>query len=295
MTLSITHNFVSTKADGTDATLLRPSNWNEVHVIELASKTLVGRQTAGSGDAEEIPCTAAAATILAAADIAAMIELLGVSPPTTGDGRITLKTTAPTGWLMLNDGTFGDASSGGSARANDDTEDLFLLLYDSAVDASCPILTGAGTATTRAAQGSAASAFAAHCRMSLPKQLGRAIAIAGTGAALTARPLGSSLGEETHTLTLGETATGIISAVTVTGTVNSLQFGGSSANFQAIGAGGGGNDSFVSPGGTGKRVIVGGEVGGSISGTGTATSNNTGGAAHNNMQPTTFWNVMVKL
>jgi hypothetical protein len=33
MALSITHNFVSSKTDGSDSTLIRPSNWNDTHAI----------------------------------------------------------------------------------------------------------------------------------------------------------------------------------------------------------------------------------------------------------------------
>lgn len=33
MSLTITHNFVSSKSDGSDSSVVRPSNWNEVHVI----------------------------------------------------------------------------------------------------------------------------------------------------------------------------------------------------------------------------------------------------------------------
>ena len=47
---------------------------------------------------------------------------------TTGDVKTTLKTTADAGWVMMNDGTIGDASSGGTTRANADTQALFGLL-----------------------------------------------------------------------------------------------------------------------------------------------------------------------
>lgn len=43
MTSSITHSFVSAKADGTDATVVRPSNWNADHVAQFQS-ALTGGQ-----------------------------------------------------------------------------------------------------------------------------------------------------------------------------------------------------------------------------------------------------------
>jgi hypothetical protein len=120
--------------------------------------------------------------------------------PTTGDGKITLKTTADAGWILCDDGTFGSATSGSSNRAIADTRSLFTLFFNNLTDAVAPILTSSGGATTRAGQGSAAAGWAANCRMTLTKQLGRSIAIAGAGSGLTSRALGSTVGNETSTL-----------------------------------------------------------------------------------------------
>ena len=130
-------------------------------------------------------------------------ELLGGA--TTGDAKITLKTVADTGWLMMNDGTIGSASSGAS-YANVAALALFTLIFNVTADSAAPILTSAGAATTRAAQTNAATAWAANCRMSLTKQLGRSIAIAGSGAGLSTRPLGSAYGAETETPTVSNMA-----------------------------------------------------------------------------------------
>jgi hypothetical protein len=116
----------------------------------------------------------------------------------TGDAKLTLKTTADSGWIMMDDGTFGNLGSGSSNRSNSDTQNLFNLLYNNISDDDAPLYSSAGAATTRAAQGTAATAFTNNCRMALTKQLGRAIAIAGSGAGLTARTLGHFDGAETH-------------------------------------------------------------------------------------------------
>jgi len=56
MTVSLTHNFVSAKANGSDNTLVQPSNWNDQHVLTLAAGNLLGRATgAGTGAVTEIP------------------------------------------------------------------------------------------------------------------------------------------------------------------------------------------------------------------------------------------------
>jgi hypothetical protein len=54
MTISVKHKFVSAIADEGDTSIVRPSNWNDTHDIELATSRLVGRTTAGTGPAEEI-------------------------------------------------------------------------------------------------------------------------------------------------------------------------------------------------------------------------------------------------
>lgn len=132
-------------------------------------------------------------------------ELLNPAPPapvalafTTGDVKATLKTAADSGWVMMNDGTIGDASSGGSNRANADTSALFTLLWTNVSNTNCPVSTGRGV--------SAAADFAAHKTITLPKMLGRALASAGAGSGLTSRALADTVGEETHALTNAELA-----------------------------------------------------------------------------------------
>lgn len=55
MPIEIKHPFQSAKADGPDTTRVQPSNWNAAHAITMATARLIGRTTAGAGDAEEVP------------------------------------------------------------------------------------------------------------------------------------------------------------------------------------------------------------------------------------------------
>jgi hypothetical protein len=205
MALTVKHTFVSAKGDGSDATLLRPSNWNANHDIELASNKIIGRLAAGPGDAEELPVTPYMIALLNTADYASLAVLLGL--PTTGDARLTFKqTTADPGWVFANDGSIGDVGSGASTRAHADTRALFTFFYDTMYEGFAPLQTSSGAATTRVAQGSATTAFNAKCRMVLPKTLGRAIVAGGAtpGAGLTQRWAGQSGGEESHVLSMAE-------------------------------------------------------------------------------------------
>lgn len=54
MAISLKHLFTSPKADGTDSTLVQPSNWNAEHQLQMATGKLIGRTTALTGAAEEI-------------------------------------------------------------------------------------------------------------------------------------------------------------------------------------------------------------------------------------------------
>jgi hypothetical protein len=55
MVLSVKHTFTSPKADGTDSTLIQPSNWNAEHTITLAAGKILGRDSSGSGAVQELP------------------------------------------------------------------------------------------------------------------------------------------------------------------------------------------------------------------------------------------------
>jgi len=54
MTVSLKHAFTSAKADGTDTTLIQPSNWNDEHVITLAAGKVLGRDTSAAGAVQEL-------------------------------------------------------------------------------------------------------------------------------------------------------------------------------------------------------------------------------------------------
>ena len=136
--------------------------------------------------------------LLNTADFAALAAALGL--PTTGDAKLTFKNVADAGWVLVNDSSIGDALSGGGTRANADTVNLFTFFYNNFTDVVAPLLTSTGALTSRTAQGTATTAFGAHCRILLPRQLGRALIVAGGVLAFdfTNRVLGDFSGEEAH-------------------------------------------------------------------------------------------------
>lgn len=123
-----------------------------------------------------------------------------LTPWSTGDVRLTLRTSPQTGWVIFDDGTIGNASSGASNRANADTSDLFAVLFNNVSDANAPLTGCSSGANTRAGQSDAATAFSHNCKIALVKTLGRALALSGSGSGLTTRALGASAGAEAITL-----------------------------------------------------------------------------------------------
>ena len=203
----------------------------------------------------------------------------------TGDVKLTLKTAADPGWVMFNDGTLSDglSSVGATCRGNVDTQALFALLYNNISDANAPVFASNGTASTRAGLGTAAAAFAAHALLQLPKTLGRAIAVAGSGSGLTARTLGQNLGLETATLN-----TANVPAMTVGGTAaweidyataNVPQ--GTGAQINVVTSIGPGNSTHVT---SNNQAPIAGAL--TVGGTSTPVSI---------MPPESFLNVMAKL
>ncbi len=201
--------------------------------------------------------TKVSTTAMVQAAIAAAIAALP-STYSTGDVKPTFKTAADTGWVMMDDGTIGDASSGASTRANADTSALFTLLWNNISNTYCAVSGGVRGA-------SAAADFAAHKTIALPKALGRALAIAGAGSGLTSRALGLINGEESHALTITEMPAHdhALQGWTGSGLGTDAEYAFNNTALASMG-----------PPYSGTRG---------------------GGAAHNNMQPSFFLNIMVKL
>lgn len=207
-----------------------------------------------------------------------LFSLLGGA--TTGDLKFTIKTTADPGWLMINDGTLGSAASGAS-YASAVYQALYVIIWNSISNSFAPVTTGRGA--------NAAADFAANKSMQMTRMLGRALALAGAGSGLTARALGQFLGEENHLLTLAEiTAHNHVADVADPTHVHPLENGGTIMHNT-----GGGFISTAAPNQPYQQIST--TVQAAATGVTVTTQNSGGGGSHNNMQPSTFLNAMVKI
>lgn len=191
----------------------------------------------------------------------------------TGDVKLTIKTTADPGWIMCNDGTIGSSSSGATTRAHADTETLYTMIWTNISDTYAPVTGGRGA--------SAAADFAANKPIALTKMLGRALALGGSGAGLTNRPLGSTAGSETHTLTQAEMPVHN-HGVNDPGHVHGR---GEFSGQNLIGGSSGAHVRLNTDPASDTNSAT----------TGISIQNAGSGSAHNIMQPTSFLNAMIKL
>lgn len=133
----------------------------------------------------------------------------------------SISTEVPAGTVAMDGGTIGDASSGGTSRANADAADLFAVLWNGSTNAVLPIQNSSGAATTRGA--SAAADFAAHKRLPVPTLVdGQALLAAVSSTVMTAT-VGTVL-NHTHGVTdPGHTHDQVVYSDTWAGTAGSYK------------------------------------------------------------------------
>jgi microcystin-dependent protein len=267
MTVAVTHKFVSGKGNGSDGTQVQPSNWNDTHSIQCAANSVLGNTTNSTGNVSEVPLGALGISLLAATTVADLIAA-GVPIFSTGDVKLTIKTVADTGWIMCNDQTIGNVSSG-ATYANANAQSLFTLLWNNVSNTYAPVTGGRGA--------NAAADWAAQKPIQLTAMMGRALGVGGSGSGLTSRTLGQTTGEENHLLVTNE----------IPAHKHTLTDPGHTHTYTGPG-------TAILNSGAGFPEVNGASNTGSAV-TGITMANTGGGASHNNMQPTSFLNAMIKL
>jgi len=224
---------------------------------------------------------------------------IGTSSPPSPTGAVFdfVGTTAPTGYVLLDGKTIGSGASAATERANDDTVDLFTLIWNSMSNTVAPVSGGRGVSAT--------ADFLANKTITLPDARGRVIVGADNmggsaasrmttvGSGVDGVTLGASGGAQTHTLTTAQLASHTHIQNSHTHTVN--------------------DPGHVHSIPTVTTVVSGSSIAGDVGGS--ATSRNTNSAAtgvsinaatavnqtagsdnaHNNTQPSLVLNKIIKL
>ncbi len=119
----------------------------------------------------------------------------GATGDYVGKVDLTIRSTPPVGWIVLNGDSIGDAGSG-ATLADPQYEELFKEFWASIADAHAPVSTGRG--------GSAQADWNSGKTLTMPDARQRLPIMAGAVGGLTARTLGDVGGTEVHTLTIDE-------------------------------------------------------------------------------------------
>lgn len=185
----------------------------------------------------------------------------------TGDVKTSLLSSAPLGWLPMNDNTIGNVSSGATTPGAF-TFQLYATIYTSVSNTYAPVTpsrTAPGTTMANAIED-----FIANKPLKLPLSLGRALAGAGSGSGLTPTVLGQNSGAESSMLVLNNLPQHTHDPGSP-GTA--YRMNSTSTNFAQSGTGVNGSDVTTTGGVTG----LGSQTGVSV------------------LQPATYFNVFIKL
>lgn len=103
MAIAVKHAFTSPKSDGTDSTLVKPSNWNAAHVITMAANHLIGLNVGADGNATEIALTTNFDLTTAILDLSKAVVFPGSGAVQVPQGTTAQRPSAPTdGMLRYN-------------------------------------------------------------------------------------------------------------------------------------------------------------------------------------------------
>lgn len=157
MTISLRHGFTSGKLDGTDATLVQPSNWNSDHTLAIAAPRLFGRTTATTASSPTItaiskanPGVFTSTNTLSVGQIITIAGVTGMTEVNTPSGGFYVVNTASASQFTvsfqgtpLNTSGFTTYISGGTvtASANGVAEEISVTGTGSAVLATTPSIT----------------------------------------------------------------------------------------------------------------------------------------------------------
>jgi hypothetical protein len=167
-------------------------------------------------------------------------------PTATVCSMIYTKANTPIGWVIMEDGGVGDASSGATTRANADCQALFLAMWNNISDTYAPVYDSSGAKVDRSGV-SALTDWNAHRRIKLLTSTGKVIANAGaqvlgytTGFSTWGFPDASYNALHVHTYQLsasnssGHTGINTLAQYNTTGDIFNTSYSGGSTAFSLM-------------------------------------------------------------
>ena len=228
-------------------------------------------------------------------------RLAGSSLP-TGVGMDFHGATLPAGgWVWGNGNTVGNASSGGTNRANADTQALFFQLWNDYPNAILPIQDSTGAASTRGA--TAALDFAANKRMPVPNKRDRVSAGRGNMGGTSDIGLLTSAGSSLDGTVLGNTG-GVQNVILAENQLPAhshapgtlvANTAGDHAHTITPGITGSGTENRITTTATPSTPLATSTAGAHTHTIGGVTAPTGSGVAHTNVQPTLICNYIIKL
>ena len=151
MTISLKHTFASAKTDSADVTLVQPSNWNQEHVLTAAAGKVLGRDTSGAGNVQELPISVTSAGNVTIPNNFAVTGTTGLTGTLGVTGTTTLTNLNATGTVGFTNALA--VTSGGTGAATLPANNVLIGNGTSAVTSVAPstagnVLTSNGTAWT---------------------------------------------------------------------------------------------------------------------------------------------------
>jgi hypothetical protein len=153
MTVSLKHTFASAKPDSADPTIIQPSNWNQEHVLTAAAGKVLGRDTSGAGNVQELPISVTSAGNVTIPNDFAVTGNTGLTGTLGVTGTTTLTNLNATGTVGFTNALA--VTSGGTSVATLPANNVLIGNGTSAVTGVAPgtsgnVLTSNGTSWTAA-------------------------------------------------------------------------------------------------------------------------------------------------
>jgi len=140
MAITVTHKFVSAIPDGDDASVVRPSNWNDTH-------ELTGLGTMAEQNANNVAITGGTMSGVAITGYVPTTRTITAGTGLTGGGDLSANRTVALANTAVTTGTYGNAAR--TITQTVDQQGRLTNIFDQPIEIANTQVTGLGTASTK--------------------------------------------------------------------------------------------------------------------------------------------------